>query len=47
MDKNTNCGSMNLTMMPLDFQIDDKKDEDVVAVLLDEPIPEGQLIGQL
>lgn len=25
------------------FQVDDKKDEDVVAVLLDEPAPEGEL----
>ena len=25
------------------LQVDDKKDEDVVAVLLDEPAPEGQL----
>lgn len=24
------------------IQVDDKKDEDVVAVLLDEPAPEGQ-----
>jgi len=26
--------------------VDDKKDEDVVAVLLDEPAPEGQLKTQ-
>ena len=28
---------------PVGFQVDDKKDEDVVAVLLDEPAPEGEL----
>lgn len=28
------------------IQVDDKKDEDVVAVLLDEPAPEGQLKTQ-
>lgn len=27
------------------LQVDDKKDEDVVAVLLDEPAPEGQFWG--